>query len=249
MARNFGLIGYPLSHSFSKKYFADKFKKESIGDASYENYPIDHVDLLPSLFAQNPNLIGLNVTIPYKQLVLEYLDELADDAKEIGAVNTIKRYPDGKLKGFNSDLYGFEETLRRFIGTQSDLGVLILGTGGSSKAVKFVCDKLGFKVRLVSRTESALALSYDQLNRTIMMGHLLIVNTTPLGMHPNVNAYPPIPYDLIQPQHYLLDLIYNPAETMFLRKGRARGCQVKNGLEMLILQAEKSWSIWNNPDC
>ena len=249
MPREFGLIGYPLSHSFSKKYFAEKFAKEGIENAVYDNYAIDHIGILPSLFDMNPTLIGLNVTIPYKESVMDYLDELADDAREIGAVNTIKRYPNGKLKGFNSDIYGFGETLNRFIDRHEDPGVLILGTGGASKAVNYVCKSLGFQVKLVSRTGSDQVLSYEQLDAKTMQKHLLIVNTTPLGMHPKVDEYPSIPFDLLSPKHQLLDLIYNPAQTTFLTMGLERGCRVKNGLEMLILQAEKSWRIWNDPDC
>ncbi|NND31167.1 MAG: shikimate dehydrogenase [Saprospiraceae bacterium] len=249
MARKFGLIGYPLSHSFSKKYFTDKFEKESIHETSYENFPIEDIGQMLSLFENHPALIGLNVTIPYKELVLEHLDELARDAKEIGAVNTIKRCDGGKLKGYNSDIYGFGETLHRFVKSHHPSGVLILGTGGASKAVRYVCEKMGFHVRFVSRKESSSTLSYAQLNREVIHQHLLIINTTPLGMYPDINEFPPIPYHHLLPQHYLLDLIYNPAETAFLQRGAAMGCQVKNGLEMLILQAEKSWSIWNDPDC
>jgi shikimate dehydrogenase len=249
MIREFGLIGFPLSHSFSKRYFAEKFAKEAILQTTYENYPLSEIGMLPDLLQMNADLVGLNVTIPYKTGVINYLDELADDAREINAVNTIKRYPDGTLKGFNSDIYGFGETLHRFVDDLGGIRVLILGTGGSSKAVEYVCRKRGYGIQFVSRRRSDHAMSYDQLSQEIVHEHQLIVNTTPLGMHPNVEDFPTIPYEFLRPDHRLLDLIYNPAETTFLRKGAEQGCQVKNGLEMLILQAEKSWEIWNNPDC
>lgn len=249
MIREFGLIGFPLSHSFSKRYFAEKFSKEDILETTYENYPISEIGKLPSLLKRNPDLVGLNVTIPYKTDVIRFLDELADDAGQIRAVNTIKRYPDGTLKGFNSDIYGFGETLRRFVDDLGAICVLILGTGGSSKAVEYVCRQRDYEIQFVSRRASDHAISYDQLTREVMHKYQLIVNTTPLGMHPNIESFPAIPYEFLRSDHRLLDLIYNPAETAFLSHGRAKGCQVKNGLEMLILQAEKSWEIWNNPDC
>lgn len=247
--REFGLIGYPLSHSFSKGYFAEKFERERINDASYRNFPIEKISLLPAVLKENPALIGLNVTIPYKEVVLEYLDELADDAGEIGAVNTIKRYPDGKLKGFNSDLYGFAETLRRFIPSSFDFGALILGTGGAAKAVKYICQCSGLITLSVSRSPGKDRISYQALDRQVFDAYRVIINTTPLGMHPNLDAFPEIPYEYLTEAHYLLDLIYNPSETQFLRKGRLQGSKTKNGMEMLILQAEKSWEIWNDPSC
>jgi shikimate dehydrogenase len=249
MKRVFGLIGFPLSHSFSKKYFAEKFANEGIRDTSYENYPIEQIDQLPSLFENDKALIGLNVTIPYKESVLPYLDTLASDAGEIGAVNTIKRYDDGSLKGFNSDIYGFGETLKRFLPDYFSSGALVLGTGGASKAVHYVCAKMGLPVQAVSRRKGDGLISYSDINAKMMSEFRLIINTTPLGMHPDITQSPDLPYELLTPGHYLLDLIYNPEMTRFLSEGKQRGSMIKNGMEMLILQAEKSWEIWNNPRC
>lgn len=247
--REFGLIGFPLSHSFSKRYFAEKFAKEGIKSTSYENYPLEKLEMLPALFDMSPNLIGLNVTIPYKEAVLGFLDELAEDAAEIRAVNTIKRYPDGHLKGFNSDIYGFGETLRRFIPDTFNSGALILGTGGASKAVRYVCVRRGLTTQSVSRSSGKGQVAYEDLDQTIMSEFRLIINTTPLGMHPKTEDSPAIPYRFLTEDHYLIDLIYNPAETRFLSEGLKYGSKIKNGMEMLILQAEKSWEIWNNPLC
>jgi len=247
--REFGLIGYPLSHSFSKKYFADKFEKEDIEDAIYENYPLRQVDMLLALLDMNPDLVGLNVTIPYKEVVLQFMDDLAEDAAEIQAVNTIKRYPDGHLKGFNSDIYGFDETLTRFIPNTYAARALILGTGGASKAVKYVCCKRGIQTMSVSRKEKENSISYASLDQSILNEYRLIINTTPLGMHPSIEGKPDLPYKFLTDAHYLIDLIYNPLETQFLSEGKRQGCKTKNGMEMLILQAEKSWEIWNNPQC
>jgi shikimate dehydrogenase len=249
MNRVFGLIGYPLSHSFSRKYFAEKFEREGIRETTYENYPIEQIDLLPSLFRNNSALIGLNVTIPYKEVVLPYLDALAPDAAEIGADNTIKRCDDGSLKGFNSDIYGFAETLRRFVPDSFSSGALVLGTGGASKAVLYVCAKMGLTVQSVSRRGGDDVVSYSDLDAEMMDKYQLIINTTPLGMYPDIQQSPQLPYTLLTPEHYLIDLIYNPAVTRFLAEGEGRGSMIKNGMEMLILQAEKSWEIWNNPQC
>lgn len=249
VVRAFGLIGFPLSHSFSKGYFADKFKKEHIDDASYENYPIERIELLPGIFGDHPDLIGLNVTIPYKEAVLPYLDELAEDAAEIKAVNTIKRCRDGRLKGFNSDLYGFAETLKRFLPPNFNSGALILGTGGAAKAVQYVCRQRGLSMLSVSRRQTENTISYQEVDGPLLNQYQLVINTTPLGMHPKLDECPAIPYHRLTEDHYLLDLIYNPAETLFLQKGRMQGSKTKNGLEMLILQAEKSWEIWNHPHC
>ncbi len=249
MNNHYGLIGYPLSHSFSKQYFTKKFEREGIGDSLYENYPIEQIGMLPALLENNLSLRGLNVTIPYKETVIAYLDDLAEDAAEIQAVNTIKRYSDGKSRGFNTDIYGFSETLDRFIPPTFNSGVLILGTGGASKAVRYVCRQRKLDFQYVSRRESDDSISYALLDSEWMQRCHLIVNTTPLGMHPETQRCPDIPYGLLTPQHYLLDLIYNPATTRFLQEGSYRGCRTKNGMEMLILQAEKSWDIWNNPHC
>ncbi|MCB0688512.1 MAG: shikimate dehydrogenase [Saprospiraceae bacterium] len=247
--REFGLIGYPLSHSFSRSYFAEKFAKEGIDDASYENHPIERIEMFPDLLQKIPGLRGLNVTIPYKEAVIPYLDALAEDAAEIGAVNTVKRYSNGELKGFNSDIYGFAETLRRFIPDSYKGGALILGTGGASKAVKYVCSKRALSILSVSRKRGEGRILYEDLHEDLLTDYQLIINTTPLGMHPKTDDFPGIPYQALTPNHYLLDLIYNPSETEFLKRGARQGSLTKNGMEMLILQAEKSWEIWNNPHC
>lgn len=241
--RLFGLIGYPLSHSFSKKYFTDKFLQEKKGDCRYELFPIADISSFPGLLEDHPNLEGINVTIPYKQQVLAYLDALSPEASAVGAVNVIRRTDRG-LTGYNSDVYGFGESLRKHL-TPEDTHALILGTGGASRAVTYVLQQQGIRYRLVSRQRRADALQYHELNREVMQQATLIINTTPLGMAPDFSACPDIPYDLLGPGHLLFDLIYNPEKTLFLQRGQARGSRVLNGLEMLHLQAEKSWDIWN----
>jgi len=248
--RKYGLIGYPLEHSFSKKYFAEKFKNEGIKNAFYENYPLKNITELLKLINEEKELVGLNVTIPYKEEVIPFLDEIDSDAKEVGAVNVIKILRSGdkiKLKGYNTDIYGFRESLKPFI--VKDINqALILGTGGSSKAVAWVLEKLGVKVIFVSRSKKQGSITYRDITDNIIGATQLIVNTTPLGMYPNMENKPDIPYNLLSPSHILYDLIYNPGQTLFLKEGISRGCTVINGLTMLKLQAEKSWEIWNNPD-
>ncbi|RPD40833.1 shikimate dehydrogenase family protein [Chitinophaga barathri] len=238
--RLFGLIGFPLSHSFSKGFFADKFRNESITGCHYENFPIPSIEEFPGLWAHHAELEGLNVTIPYKQAVIPYLDELSDAAKAIGAVNCIRR-KDGKLTGNNTDVIGFSRSLQPLLQPQHTKA-LILGTGGAAKAVKYSLEQLGITYTEVSRSGPV---QYEALNETMMREHTLIVNTTPLGMYPNVNEAPPIPYEFTGAQHLFYDLIYNPAETQFMKNGAAQGAAVKNGHEMLVLQAEASWEIWN----
>lgn len=245
--RKFGLIGYPLSHSFSKKYFTKKFEKEGITDAKYELYSLESIDQLPQLISDNPSLIGLNVTIPYKEQVIQYLDAIDPKAEEIGAVNTIK-IQEGKLTGYNSDFYGFKSSLMKFIGAQViPKKALILGTGGSSKAVKAVLEDLGIEFQFISRKPSTDQFSYDEIFSS--PHHLstssLIINTTPLGMSPMLESLPYLPYDQLTENHFLFDLVYNPMKTAFMQKGINAKCWVKNGLEMLHGQAEKSWEIWN----
>lgn len=243
--RLFGLIGYPLSHSFSKKYFAEKFAREGIEDAYYDLFPIERIEALPELIADHPNLVGLNVTIPYKQAVIPYMKELGAGAKAVGAVNTIKVTKDGLL-GFNSDVYGFEQSLLQAFNSMDErpIAALILGSGGAAKAVAFVLDKLNIPAKYVSRSAHPDRLSYDDLDQAIMEEHQLIINTTPLGMSPNVDTFPPIPYQFAGSEHLFFDLVYNPEETTFLKKGIAQGSKVQNGLEMLYGQAEKSWQFW-----
>jgi len=245
--RQLGLIGYPLSHSFSKKYFAEKFKKEGIANFHYELYPIAQVTDLPALIRDTPNLEGLNVTIPYKQQVIPYLDDIDEAAAAVGAVNTIK-IREGKLKGYNSDIYGFEVSLLEMLASSSippsQMKGLILGTGGAAKAVAYILDKLQISCQFVSRNKKKNNLTYDSLTATKFKDYQLVVNTTPLGMSPNYETCPDLPYDATTAHYFFYDLVYNPAETLFLRKGKEQGATIKNGLEMLILQAEKSWSIW-----
>lgn len=244
--KKLGLIGYPLSHSFSKGYFAEKFKKENIPNHRYDNYAIPTIADFPNLLASQTTLVGLNVTIPYKEQVIPYLDSLDSKAAAIGAVNTI-RIADGKTKGFNTDIDGFEYSLRTLLGEAitSPLRALVLGTGGAAKAVHYVLQQLGIVFQTVSRHADKGDLTYEQLNAASMTAHRLIVNTTPLGMSPHVERAPDLPYEQLGTQHFLYDLIYNPAETRFLERGRLAGAKTTNGLEMLHIQAERAWEIWN----
>jgi shikimate dehydrogenase len=246
--RKFGLIGYPLGHSFSKKYFTEKFLGEHIDDCSYENYPVESVGLLPGLILSDPLLCGLNVTIPYKSEVLRYLDEIEPEASAIGAVNVIKIRRKGdicRLCGFNSDITGISDSLQSVL--RPDVrDAIILGTGGSSKAVRYVLEKMGISCILVSRSHGQEYLTYNDIGPELLRKTHLIVNTTPLGMYPDINSCPALNYDLLDRNHILFDLVYNPEITLFLKKGQERGSTTINGLKMLISQAEKSWAIWND---
>ena len=244
----FGLIGFPLSHSFSQKYFSEKFRKEMISDVAYRNFEIKHIDDLPALLDSYPELYGLNVTIPYKEEVRKYLDNLDHSAEKVGAVNVIKILPNGNKIGYNSDYYGFRTSLETWITNNiSNLKALVLGTGGAAKAVRIVLDDCNIPYSTVSRNMAKADYDYYELieNSQIIMDHRLIINTTPLGMYPNVNEAPHLPYELLNTEFYLYDLIYNPATTLFLNKGKENGAKIKNGMEMLELQAEKSWDIWD----
>ena len=245
----YGLIGYPLSHSFSKRYFNEKFRREGLEDYHYELFPLEKIEALPALLKAHPGLRGLNVTIPYKQQVMSYLDKLEEGAASVGAVNTIK-IREGRLTGYNTDVYGFERSLRQFLEDNeaaiAGLQALVLGTGGASKAVAFVLQKMGIQFQLVSRNNKPGTLTYQKLNETLMQNHRLIINTTPLGMLPKVETYPEIPFQYIGPQHLLYDLVYNPEKTAFMARGSQQGAAVHNGLAMLHLQAEKAWEIWNS---
>ena len=248
--KHLGLIGYPLSHSFSVKYFSEKFSREGISEFEYLNYPIQSVQELKPMIEEKEDLIGLNVTIPHKEAVMPMLDEIDPEAAEIGAVNTIRiMRSSGKihLKGYNSDAYGFRESLLPLLGA-SHQNALVLGTGGASKAITHVLEQLGISYQYVSRTPAKDQLHYLDLCYAVIKKHTLIINTTPLGTYPNTSAFPNIPYDLVTSGHILYDLVYNPPETEFLRFGKQKGATVINGHEMLILQAEKSWEIWNLPD-
>ena len=238
----FGLIGYPLTHSFSQKYFTEKFQREGI-DAVYEKFPIPSIDQLPLVLKKHTDLAGLNVTIPHKENVLSYVNERSDVVKKIGACNCIS-IRNGKLAGHNTDVIGFRDSLQQIIST-IPAKALILGTGGAAKAVEFVLKQMKIPYRFVSRKPSANALSYEQLTPRTINEAKLIINTTPLGMHPQIVEAPPIPYDGIDSLHILYDVIYNPEKTLFLQKGESRGATIKNGLEMLLIQAEESWKVWN----
>ncbi len=245
--KQYGLIGYPLTHSFSKKFFTEKFRDEGIG-SSYDNFEISDISLFPGIIDNNPGLVGLNVTIPYKEQVIPYLDELDEAAKEIGAVNTIKIIRKGGaifLKGFNSDTHGFESSLKPFL-KDYHKKALILGTGGASKAIKYVLTKLGIEYISASIEElKENEIRYEDIDGEMINERLLIINATPLGTYPKVETFPPIPYEFIGGRHLLFDLVYNPAETKFLKFGREKGAATKNGHEMLINQALRSYEIWN----
>jgi shikimate dehydrogenase len=241
--QQYGLIGYPLAHSFSPGYFAEKFLREGI-NAEYTPFPLPTIQDFPRLLTANPGIRGLNVTIPYKQAVIPYMDDMDDAAKMISAVNCID-IRNGTIKGYNTDVTGFEQSLKPLL-QQQHTNALILGTGGASLAVKYVLGKLGIAFKTISRKRGDSVWSYDDISAEIIAGHTLIINTTPLGMHPHPDAYPHLPYKAINSSHLLYDLIYNPAETQFLSLGKAQGATIKNGLEMLHLQAEASWHIWNS---
>lgn len=246
--QKYGLIGYPLGHSFSKNYFNQKFESENI-DATYLNFEIPNIKDLKTVLKDNPELNGLNVTIPYKEQVINYLDELAPDARQIGAVNVIQiiRQPKGKVKlvGHNSDVIGFTQSIDPLLKPHHHKA-LVLGTGGASKAVFHGLKSLGIEPTYVSRTpKDPSYLTYSQLTPEVMAGHTVIVNTTPLGMYPKTDTCPDIPYELLTTDHLLYDVVYNPAETLFMKRGQAQGATVKNGLEMLLLQAFAAWEIWN----
>lgn len=243
--REFGLIGFPLRHSFSKQYFTEKFAAENIRDAVYNMFELPDISELPALIARYPNLAGLNVTIPYKQAIIAYLDELDETARKIGAVNTIK-FKNGKLIGFNSDYQGFLQSLQGFFPCYSPSHAMVLGSGGASKAVQVALNTLEIPYKVVTRKPSENQVSYDQLTASCISSNALIINTTPVGTFPNTDAAPDIPYEFLSSHHYLYDLVYNPAETLFLKKGREHGAKTKNGMEMLSLQAEVAWQIWNN---
>lgn len=245
----YGLIGFPLQHSFSSKFFNEKFQQESI-DAEYVNFEIEHIFELRELLTSNPHLKGLNVTIPHKEGVLAFLDEISSEAREIGAVNVIKIERNFgntygyKLKGYNTDYIGFKNSILPLINLDIHKQALVLGTGGSSKAVCKALDDLGIKWTYVSRIPRESALTYDSLTPETIAANKIIINTTPLGTFPKVEDSPNISYQALTTQHLLYDLVYNPAETAFLKRGRDKGAITKNGAEMLQLQALAAWDIW-----
>lgn len=241
--RRFGLIGRTLKHSFSKGYFTDKFQREGRTDHVYELFELDTIGAFPLLLERHPDLAGLNVTIPYKKEILPFLDELHPDAQAIGAANTI-RFRNGKKDGFNTDWTGFRDSLQPLLKGPSPKA-LVLGTGGAAAAIRYALQQMEINYKSVSRTTIAEGFSYGELNAELLNQYHLIVNTTPLGTWPDVDSFPPIPYEALTPDHLLYDLVYNPEVTAFLRKGQERGARIKNGYEMLVLQAEASWKIWN----
>ena len=241
-SRKFGLIGKNIDYSFSKKYFSEKFKKENL-DCTYSNFDIENISLIESILQKN-GISGYNVTIPYKQEIIKFLDEIDEVAKAIGAVNTIKKI-DNKNIGFNTDCIGFEKSLIPLIENKKPDSALILGGGGASKAVKYVLKKIKINYRPVSRKEGKSEFIYENLNDVIINRFKMIINCSPVGTFPNINKCPNIPYKHLTKEHVLYDLVYNPIESLFLRRGRELGCKTKNGLEMLEIQANESWRIWN----
>ncbi|HEX4957412.1 MAG TPA: shikimate dehydrogenase [Lacibacter sp.] len=243
MIHLYGLIGYPLSHSFSKNYFTQKFQREGISDCLYELFPLERIEMFPELIASHPNLEGLNVTIPYKEKVLPYVTEMSDAVKDIGACNCIQ-VKNGKLTAFNTDVVGFEHSLKPLLKAYHTQA-LVLGTGGAAKAVVWVLQQMGITYQCVSRSGGEGRLRYDELTKDIIKAYPLIINTTPLGMQPNVKSKPSLPYEALDKQHLCFDLVYNPSKTVFLQEAERRGAVIKNGLEMLELQAEAAWNLWN----
>jgi len=249
----YGLIGYPLSHSFSQGYFTEKFAKERCIGYSYRNFPLENIGELSNLLVQQPDLYGFNVTIPYKEQIISFLDEMDVVAEKTGAVNTVQVACKGKeryLKGYNTDVYGFSRSLEEWfaaLDVELPRQALALGTGGASKAVVCALRCLNISVQLVSRKEGRdIYKTYNQLNAADIAACPLVINTTPLGMYPNTGECPVIPYQYLTEKHYLYDLVYNPEETLFMSKGREMGAFVHNGERMLYLQADKAWEIWNN---
>jgi shikimate dehydrogenase len=249
MSNLFGLIGTPLTHSFSQEYFTHKFQTEGLTNYQYRLFPLKKISELKILIANYPHLKGLNVTIPYKKLVVPFLDQLSREASDTEAVNCIKiESRSGKpfLVGYNTDIFGFEQSLKPILKSWHKKAIII-GTGGSASAVAFVLKSLKVAFCFVSRNPSGMnQVAYGSLSKDLMREHLLIINATPLGMFPDINQCPDIPYDQITKRHLLFDLIYNPEETLFLKKGKEMGAMVKNGIQMLHFQAEKSWEIWQD---
>ncbi|WGH76552.1 shikimate dehydrogenase [Tenacibaculum tangerinum] len=242
----YALVGKNISYSFSRGYFTEKFEKLNLNNHEYINFDIQSIQELSQKIKENKKqLKGMNVTIPYKLEVFNFLDRIDKTALKVGAVNTIKITKKGRLKGYNTDVYGFQESLKPLL-KKHHKRALILGTGGASKAVAYVFESLGIKYKYVSRNpEGKKQISYQDIDKELIESYFVIINCTPLGTYPNTAQYPSIPYKFLSEKHLLYDLIYNPSETTFLRKGKEQGSMVKNGLEMLELQAEKAWEIWN----
>ena len=241
----FGLLGKDISYSFSRKYFSEKFKKLGLNDFKYSNLDIPEIEEFPFLlYHREDEYQGINVTIPYKESVMRYLDEIDEEAKKIGAVNTIKVTNDNKLFGYNTDFYGFQKSIEPFI-KQHHKKALILGTGGASKAIAYALSKMNIEYKFVSRKVAENMFLYSMLNQQVLEEYTVVINCTPVGTFPNVDESPNIPFEFITDKHLLFDVIYNPEQSKFLKEGLKRGAAIKNGYEMLQLQAEKSWEIWN----
>jgi shikimate dehydrogenase len=240
----YGLIGKDISYSFSRKYFKEKFSDALYENCTYENFDIPTIEEFPTILQKNPSLKGLNVTIPYKESIIPFLDTLSEKAFKIGAVNVIQFTKKGNLKGYNSDWYGFKKSLQPLLESHHKKA-LILGTGGAAKAVAFALDELDIYYAFVSRVDSEKTIDYSHVNATTFDNFQIIINCTPVGTKPNIEDFPPIPYDYFTSKHIAFDLIYNPEQTQFLKKAKKKGAITKNGAEMLILQAEKAWKIWN----
>lgn len=244
--RRFGLIGKVLGHSFSAKYFAEKFEREGLStQCDYGLYELESIECVEDFVRNTSGLVGFNVTIPYKQQIIPFLDSLSDEALEIGAVNCVKILPDGKLRGYNTDVDGVRLTLDRLIGSTDVGGALVLGSGGASQAVQYVLRERGVGYSVVSRSAESGDITYAQLTHEVMANNRLIINTSPVGMYPNVEQAPAIPYELLTPSHYLFDLVYNPTTTKFMSLGAKQGAHTVSGLDMLYAQAESAWRIWN----
>ncbi|MDO9262236.1 MAG: shikimate dehydrogenase [Flavobacteriaceae bacterium] len=240
---SFGLIGKNIHYSFSKQYFTEKFHQLNLSNHEFHHFDIDNLDKLPEILKKYPQLKGLSVTIPYKEQIIPFLDDISSDVKAIGAVNCIK-IQHQKLIGYNTDIFGFEKSFKTLL-QPFHQKALILGTGGASKAVKFVLKKLNIPFISVARNpKKEDEITYQSLTHQLIDEYQIIINCTPVGTFPSVNDFPPIPYESLTTHHFLFDLIYNPSETVFLKKGKEKGALIKNGLEMLELQAEKAWEIW-----
>lgn len=247
--KTFGLIGHRLGYSFSRNFFTEKFVTENLSEHEYVNFELDSIEEFPGIFEQGKEICGLNCTIPYKQQIMQFLDEIDEEAAQIGAVNTVKiTYPEGQrhLKGFNTDCYGFENSLRPML-EKKHKKALILGTGGASKAIKYILEKLNIEYLSASIEDQLFEkeIRYAEITEELLKEYLIIIHATPIGTFPNVDNCPDIPYQSLTPNHILFDLVYNPEETLFLKKGKVQGAKTKNGLEMLHLQAIRSWEIWN----
>lgn len=243
-----GLIGFPLGHSFSKNFYLTKFEDEGIDHVDYDLYPIEHIENFVHLFEKEPDFRGFNVTIPHKQTVMDFVEDLSEEAAAIQAVNciTIHRTMDKLwLKGYNTDAYGFQKSLEPLL-KPPHTSALVLGNGGAAKAVCYVLQKLNIPYQIVSRSKDNGDLTYQELTTDLIESNTLIINCSPVGTYPNIAECPEIPYEALTSQHLLYDLIYNPEETLFLRKGKEKGAAIKNGYEMLVLQAEKNWEIWES---